>query len=185
MSQDVQQNELSARSQQLLQGPLKHARTAALALALVPLAAVAASTEVNESCVQSAGICGTVFYDSNNNGMQDESEPGIGGASVTIVGMVEGEPMTSTVMTNPQGFFDFGTDFPQQPDPYGNRNRNRTRSPCRCRRTPLRHHPTREAMTPQTVMALATATATASRRSRGPRTRARIPAPTSDSRRRP
>ena len=45
MSQeDQQKNTLCAQSQALLQGRLKHTRTAALALALVPLAAVAVST---------------------------------------------------------------------------------------------------------------------------------------------
>ena len=48
MSQGSTSHKLQAQSQELLQGPLKHARTAALALALVPLAAVAVTTQVNE-----------------------------------------------------------------------------------------------------------------------------------------
>ena len=124
MVQESQQNELCAQSQQLLQGRLKHTRTAALALALVPLAAVAVSTQVNETC-PSGGICGTVFFDTNNNGVQDEGEPGIGGVSVTIMYTVDGQTFTFTVPTyssldptNPAiqpGLFDFGTGFPEGP----------------------------------------------------------------------
>ena len=85
MSQeDQEKNGVCAQSKALLQGRLKHTRTAALALALVPLAAIAVSTEVNEPC-PSGGICGTVFHDQNGNGLQDAGEPGIEGASVTIV----------------------------------------------------------------------------------------------------
>ncbi|MGH9348718.1 MAG: post-COAP-1 domain-containing protein [Vicinamibacterales bacterium] len=46
MSQKRRHGELREKTQQLLQGSLKHARAAALAAALVPLAAVAASTAV-------------------------------------------------------------------------------------------------------------------------------------------
>lgn len=113
MSQEERQkNDLCARSQKLLQGSLKHTRTAALALALVPLAAVAASTEVNEAC-PSGGICGTVFYDTNNNGVQDAGEPGIPGVSVTIVYVVDGTPSETTVATNEEGLYDFGTTLPR------------------------------------------------------------------------
>lgn len=98
MTQDVYQTELREQSQRLLHGPLKHARTAALAAALVPLAAVAVSTETNESC-PSAGICGTVFYDANNNGIQDASEPPIEGAIVTVNG--------TSIATGPDGVWYF------------------------------------------------------------------------------
>ena len=86
MSQVNPSNELGMKSQELLQGPLKHVRSAALALTLVPLAAVAVTTQVQEdgACPQSAGICGTVFYDTNGDGVQDAGEPGIAGVSVTI-----------------------------------------------------------------------------------------------------
>ena len=43
MSQEVRQTELQERTQQLLDGPLKHIRAAALAAALLPLASVAAA----------------------------------------------------------------------------------------------------------------------------------------------
>ena len=113
MSQGVEQNnELAQQSQSLLQGPLKHTRTAALALALVPLAAVAASTQVNETC-PSGGICGTVFYDADNDGVQDAGETGIPGASVTIVYLVDGTPYEFTVATNENGLYDFATLFPR------------------------------------------------------------------------
>jgi hypothetical protein len=91
---------------------LKHARTAALALALVPLAAVAATTQVNESC-PSAGICGTVFYDADKDGVQDANEAGIPGVSVTIVYIVDGVPYEFTVATNQDGLYDFGTALPR------------------------------------------------------------------------
>jgi hypothetical protein len=84
VTEQASKAELTEKSRQLLQGPLKHARTAALAVALMPLAAVAASTVVtNESC-PSAGICGVVYYDENNNGIQDATESGIPHAVVTI-----------------------------------------------------------------------------------------------------
>ena len=113
MSQeDQQKNTLRGRSQELLQGPLKHTRTAALALALVPLAAVAVSTQVNETC-PSGGMCGTVFYDADNDGIQDAGEPGIPGVSVTIVYVYDGTPYEFTVATNVNGLYDFGTGLPR------------------------------------------------------------------------
>ena len=86
MSQESTSHELQAQSEELLRGPLKHARTAALALALVPLAAVAVTTQTQEDsgCPASAGICGTVFYDTNGNGIQESGEPGIPGRDVTV-----------------------------------------------------------------------------------------------------
>ncbi len=95
MSQEDQQKDtLCGQSQELLQGRLKHTRTAALALALVPLAAVAVSTQVNGVC-PSGGICGTVFYDADNDGIQDAGEPGIPGVSVTIHYVLVERPTSS------------------------------------------------------------------------------------------
>ena len=74
VAEQVNTSELTEKSQQLLHGPLKHARTAALAMALMPLAAVAASTVVTSESCPSAGICGVVYYDENNNGIQDATE---------------------------------------------------------------------------------------------------------------
>ena len=113
MSQEgPQKNALCAQSQELLQGPLKHTRTAALALALVPLAAVAVSTQINEVC-PSGGICGTVFYDTDKDGIQDAEDAGIPGVSVTIVYVVDGTPYEFTVPTNENGFYDFGAALPR------------------------------------------------------------------------
>jgi Tfp pilus assembly protein FimT len=110
MSQVSTSHELKTQSQQLLQGRLKHARTAALALALVPLAAVAATTQGQQDagCPQSAGICGTVFYDTNGNGIQDSGEPGIGGVSVTISYPTPTGTVEFTVPTNTEGFYESG-----------------------------------------------------------------------------
>jgi hypothetical protein len=112
MSQETR-NDLTQQSQQLLQGQLKHARAAALALALVPLAAVAASTQAQEgdTFCPSAGICGTVFFDSNGNGIQDAGDGVISGASVTITFTPEGggTPTETVVQTNDSGFFELNT----------------------------------------------------------------------------
>jgi hypothetical protein len=83
----------------------------------VPLAAVAVSTQVGETC-PSGGICGTVFSDTNGNGVQDEGEPGIVGAVVTVTYVVDGTAYDFTVMTtaetptSPAGLYDFGTAVP-------------------------------------------------------------------------
>ncbi|MEZ5291744.1 MAG: SdrD B-like domain-containing protein [Vicinamibacterales bacterium] len=63
------------RTEQLLQGPLKHIKTAALAAALVPLASVAAAP-AHAQGVASAGVpvSGYVWNDANMNGVQDPGE---------------------------------------------------------------------------------------------------------------
>lgn len=93
--------ELQERTQQLLQGPLKHVRMAALAAALLPLASVAATPAAAQSamCAASAGICGAVWSDTNNNGVQDAGEPGIEGAVVTID--------SNVTATDAEGFYYF------------------------------------------------------------------------------
>jgi hypothetical protein len=83
MSQDVGQDALRAQTEQLLDGPLKHARAAALAAALLPLASVAATPASAQMCA-SAGMAGVVWQDSNNNGIQDAGELPIGSAVVTV-----------------------------------------------------------------------------------------------------
>ena len=50
MSQEVRHAELREKTQQLLQGALKHIRAAALAATLVPLGAVAVSPAVAQDC---------------------------------------------------------------------------------------------------------------------------------------
>jgi hypothetical protein len=96
MSECERQANLEHQSQRLLDGPLKHVRGAALAVALLPLASVGVSAVEPAPC-PSGGVCGTVFYDENNNGVQDSGEPGIEGAVVTI-----GSTVLSTDST---GFF--------------------------------------------------------------------------------
>jgi hypothetical protein len=87
MSQESQKP-LHAQTQQLLQGPLQHIRTAALAAALLPLASVAAAPAAAQSAsCASAGTSGTVWNDTNRNGLQDPGEYGIAGAVVSVNGV--------------------------------------------------------------------------------------------------
>ena len=56
----------------------KHIKAAALAAALLPLASVAATPASAQSTFcASGGVCGFVFNDANNNGIQDAGETGI------------------------------------------------------------------------------------------------------------
>ena len=100
MSQESRQTELQNQTQQLLHGPLKHIRGAALAAALLPLASVAATPAAAQSAsCASGGICGFVWNDTNNNGVQDPGEPGIEGAVVSV---------DSTITaTDSEGFYYF------------------------------------------------------------------------------
>jgi len=100
MSDPVKQIELREQTQRLLRGPLTHARAAALSLALVPLAAVAVGTVATSEPCFSAGVCGVVYYDANNNGIQDSEEAGIPDAVVTLNG---GTPTS----TNEDGVYYF------------------------------------------------------------------------------
>jgi hypothetical protein len=104
VAEQAKTSELTEKSQQLLQGPLKHARTAALAVALMPLAAVAASTVVTNEACPSAGICGVVFYDDNNNGIQDPNESVAPNVVVTITGTPYPMPPQDT---NEEGVYYF------------------------------------------------------------------------------
>src|SRR5258706_9078182 len=99
MSQEARHIHVEAQTQSLLQGPLKHARAAALAAALLPLASVLASPAAAQSVCPSAGICGFVFNDANNNGIQDAGETAISGAVVTSGSMV--------TFTDVNGFYYF------------------------------------------------------------------------------
>jgi hypothetical protein len=88
MSQENRQTELHERTQQLLDGPLKHIRAAALAAVLLPLASVA-PVHAQESCAGSSGgastaACGVVWSDTNTNGILDSGEPGIEGVKVSV-----------------------------------------------------------------------------------------------------
>ena len=91
MSQEPCQTELRKKTQQLLQGPLKHIRAAALAAALVPLASVAAApaTDTASPCA-SGGVCGFVWNDTNDNGILESGEPGIEGVKVTVCQLCDG-----------------------------------------------------------------------------------------------
>ena len=80
MSQENSQSQKST----VLEGPLKHVRAAALAAALVPLASIAATPAEAQTMCQSAGICGVVWHDTNNNGIQDTGEGFVEGAVVTL-----------------------------------------------------------------------------------------------------
>jgi hypothetical protein len=104
MGQESRQSELHEQTQHLLQGPLKHIRSAALAAALLPLASVAATPAAAQSAAcASGGICGTVWNDANNNGTQDAGESGIEGA---VVSLDSGWDVTAT---DSQGFYYFST----------------------------------------------------------------------------
>lgn len=113
MSEVTCQTELRKQTQELLQGPLKHIRGAALAAALLPLASVLATPASAQlaSC-GSGGVCGFVFEDTNHNGIQDAGEPGIEGAHVVLI--VVGDTLVTD--TGPDGFYYFavppGTSYP-------------------------------------------------------------------------
>ncbi len=104
MSQDVCRTELHQKTQQLLHGPLKRVKAAGLALALIPLAAVAVTSMEPQLCSSAGVVCGTVWMDTNNNGIQDVDEVGVENAVVTI-----GEDSRAT---NEFGYYEF-------PVPYG------------------------------------------------------------------
>ncbi len=108
MSQEVRQTELKEKTQQLLQGPLKHIRGAALAAALLPLASVAAApASAQSACPASAGVCGTIFNDVNGNGLQDGGETGIEGVKVFVCQICDyAGADTIQVESGPGGFFE-------------------------------------------------------------------------------
>jgi SdrD B-like domain len=105
MSQEVGQTELKAKTQQLLDGPLKHIRAAAIAAALLPLASVAATPASAEGVVcNSGGVCGVVFTDVNKNGIQDAGDTPIENAKVTVCQLCDGTD-DITVDTGPTGAY--------------------------------------------------------------------------------
>jgi hypothetical protein len=105
MAPEIRQTELREQTRQLLQGPLKHIRAAALAAALLPLASVAvAPASAQTGCPASGGICGVVFNDTNNNGIQDVGETGIADVAVTVCQLCNG--MDNTIIyTDVTGFY--------------------------------------------------------------------------------
>jgi hypothetical protein len=108
MRGEVRQAELKENTHQLLNGPLKHVRAAALAAALVPLASlVATPASAQTSCPTSGGIvCGVVFNDANHNGIQDAGELGIEGVPVTLT---DSTNTSVTMDTGPDGIYMFFT----------------------------------------------------------------------------
>jgi hypothetical protein len=88
----------------LLNGPLKHIRAAALAAALLPLASVAATPASAQERCASAGACGTVFDDANNNGVRDTSELGIEGVKISVCQLCD-DTDTIDSETGPEGLF--------------------------------------------------------------------------------
>src|SRR5262245_28364840 len=90
-------NELRDQTQQLLDGPLKHIRVAALAAVLLPLASVAAAPASAQAVCASGGVCGTVFNDTNNNGVQDAGETGIENVTVYVCQLCDGSDTISGV----------------------------------------------------------------------------------------
>jgi hypothetical protein len=107
MSQAAPQNALQKQTQELLDGPLKHIRAAALAAALLPLASVAATPASAQECT-SASPCGTVsgfvFNDNNSNGIQDGGDTPVENAEVTICVICDGSDGITTFTDN-TGFF--------------------------------------------------------------------------------
>jgi hypothetical protein len=92
MSQETRQTELREKTQQLLQGPLKHVRAAALAAALLPLASVAATPAAAQTPTpcNSGGVCGVVYNDANDNGLLEAGETGIPNVKVTVCQLCDG-----------------------------------------------------------------------------------------------
>src|SRR6185295_13775800 len=101
MSQHVNQAALEGQTKQLMDGPLKHIRAAALAAALVPLASVFAAPASAQATCPSGGACGTVFNDVNGNGIQDAGDTPLAGVEVTVVAGAD----TFTLFTDNNGFF--------------------------------------------------------------------------------
>jgi len=104
MTHEECQTTIQEKTQQLLQGPLKHIRLAALAAVLLPLASVAATPASAQSVCASGGVCGTVFNDTNDNGIQDTGETGIEGVKVFVCQLCDG---TDTIAseTGPDGHY--------------------------------------------------------------------------------
>ncbi len=97
MSQEVPQTSVQSQTEQLLTGPLKHIRAAALAAALLPLASVAAApAEAQSACPSGGAVCGTVFTDANDNGVQDAGDTPLGDVKVYVCELCDG---TDTVET--------------------------------------------------------------------------------------
>ena len=123
MSQEVQTG-LGQKTKQLMDGPLKHIRGAALAAALVPLASLAtapASAQTPATSCASGSTCGIVFNDTNGNGILDVGETPIEGATVFACAVATCNPITQGIpaTTNLDGAFEFPSSagLPSPPSP--------------------------------------------------------------------
>lgn len=97
--------QMQEQSQQLMNGPLKHIRAAALAAALVPLASVfAAPASAQTVCGSGGTICGTVFNDADGSGTQNGGETGLEGVKVYVCQLCDGNDTVATE-TNPDGSY--------------------------------------------------------------------------------
>jgi len=105
MSQEVRHTDVEEKTQQLLQGPLKHIRAAALAAALLPLASVVATPAAAQNLCTSSGTHGFVFNDVNKNGIQDAGDTPIEGAKVYLYLAPDDIPQ---IDTGPDGTYYFG-----------------------------------------------------------------------------
>jgi len=91
MSQEVSQSGLQTKTRQLIDGPLKHIRGAALAAALLPLASIAATPASAQGVpCASGGVCGVVFNDVNKNGILDAGDTPIEGAKIIVCQLCDG-----------------------------------------------------------------------------------------------
>jgi hypothetical protein len=98
--------ELRVQTQQLLDGPLKHIRGAALAAALLPLASVAATPASAQALCPSGGVCGIVFNDANHNGIRDTDEGGLANVHVFVYDTSTPTPtFIGDALTNDEGAY--------------------------------------------------------------------------------
>ncbi len=106
MPQEKAQADVRRNTQQLLEGPLKHVKAAALAAALMPLASITASPAMAQNCTSGGKAIGDyVWQDTNANGIQDAGEPAVEGAILTL----SGDSLSSPLMyvTDATGLYIF------------------------------------------------------------------------------
>lgn len=107
MSRTDRSSATPSATAQLLQGPLKHAKAAALAAALVPLASVAATPARAQSCLSGGSLGNYVWQDTNANGVQDSGEAPISGAVLTLTYGTAPDVVTETTATDEYGHYQF------------------------------------------------------------------------------
>jgi len=114
MSNEIRQTELRDKSEQLLRGSLKHARAAALAAMLVPLASVAASAQSGLTLNGSGGVMITANSSCNGysltvGGFGLLQPPGTAAYSIVITNT--SGPSTTITGTIPLALTDSSGDF--------------------------------------------------------------------------